>query len=72
MQIIAHIPDYADIVLAIIGAASIIVKALAKGWKITPGTPDTDVFTRSQRFIHRLQKVLGPIAGDTSKDEAKK
>lgn len=44
-------------------------KALGKLWKQTPGTPDTEVFSRMGKFFHVVQKFLGRIVGDTSSIE---
>jgi len=71
MEIISLIPDFARILIEIMGAAALIVKLLAEAWKITPGTPDVAVFTRTQKIILRIQKALGPVAGDTAKRERK-
>lgn len=69
MDIINQIPQYAALALTIMGALGVIVKVLAKAYKITPGTPSTDVFTATQRVIHKVQKVLGFFAADTAADE---
>lgn len=63
------IQDWVTIILAVIAAASVIVKGVAMITEITPGTRDDYIVGKVDRFVHVAQKVLGAIALDSSKQK---
>lgn len=64
---ISSIQDWVTLILAIITAASVIVKGVAMLTQITPGTNDNHVVGTLEKVLHRIQKVLGTISFDSSK-----
>lgn len=65
--------DNADFVIGVIESLALLAiilqqlcKALGKWWEQTPGTPETEIFTRLGRAFHKIQRFLGKIVGDTS------
>ena len=56
------IPNILAYAVVIVGAARLIVQAIAKVTAITPGTGDDEVVTTAEKWIARIQSVLGTIA----------
>lgn len=63
------ISEWVGIVLAVIGGLSIIVKGIAVITDITPGTRDDHIVGVAEKVIHRVQKILGAVSLDTSKQK---
>jgi hypothetical protein len=57
---------------AVISAASVIVKLVAKITAITPGTTDDHIVGEIQKWIAKIQKILGMLALDASNTKNKK
>ena len=55
------------IVTSVVAAASVIVKGLAMLTKITPTTRDDELIGKAQKGVAYVQRVLGTISMDSSK-----
>ena len=62
---------YVILVTTIVTGASFIVQGLAVFAKITPGTTDDKLVSKTQKFIGKVQRILGTISLDASKQESK-
>lgn len=59
-------------VSVVVTASSFIIRGISAIWDVTPGTPETEVFGTLTKILHKVQKVLSPIAGDSAKKELKR
>lgn len=64
---------------AIVGSVATLIvvlqhlsKQLGKWWNQTPGTPDTELFSKVQKYLKRAQRFVALFSGDTAKDEGKR
>lgn len=59
VDLITQVVAYA---IAIVGAARLIVQGIAKVTAITPSTTDDQIVSTAQKWIARVQSLLGTIA----------
>lgn len=71
MDILNNLGDYIAIALSIVGGISLVVKGVAVFTGITPGTRDDEIVSQVQSGVKKLQKFLGTLAADTSKNVSK-
>ncbi len=55
------ITDIVTYAAAVVGAARLIAKGIAKITKVTPTTADDEIVSAAQAWIRRIQKVLDTI-----------
>ena len=60
------------ILLAVVGAASMIVQGLAQIAAITPSTRDDEIIGKVQTFLAGLAKILDKVALNLPADKARK
>ena len=60
------------ILLAVVGAASMIVQGLARLAAITPSTRDDEVIGKVQGFLTGLAKILDKVALNLPADKARR
>lgn len=70
-HIIELIIHWVGIVLAVIGAASVMVQGLAQLAAITPSTRDDEVIGKVQAFLTGLSKILDKVALNLPADKAR-
>ena len=60
------------ILMAVVGAASLIVQGLARLAAITPSTRDDEIIGKVQAFLAGLTKILDKVALNLPADKARK
>ena len=60
------------ILVAVVGAASLIVQGLARLAAITPSTRDDEIIGKVQAFLAGLTKILDKVALNLPADKARK